>query len=785
MLFEDLSAGVLAHLMSGAQSWIFIVLWQIGNRHLHSKLVNGGVLDVHLRNSYDMIGGKWPGCLGAVHLRSLHISHATGLVEHQKGVQPIHACVASLYNGLTRLELLFPGAFGAILLSAEVDPLWDMGSAFPSLTHLALLVSDPRHDTPRIPIRKLDLLPRTLTSLHLVDGFLAELSTSSRGPEAEFSTSVASHVLVSESYGSSALTMDKVRPISFEKLLILQLGSKSIDSADLWLLPPSLTAVHGLSHRALEAIAHDPSLIPNLALFPIYQHGHNPFNFIVPLHRASNISEFDFIRGKDGAWPNGIFSLQLCTSSNGTDEQEERGKMERLPPSLTSLQFDHCNYSPIFAPQWIEHSLPTTLTSLKVAEFVWSGIEPEIWPPHLTHLELSNTSSFGPLHFHRLPRGLKIFVAARTADHRYDYGVSPSWEDDLDPGTPSPVVLEKTSLRTTNGALVGEKADYASTEGERRRNEKNRFAVAAEALGRRMLTHQDEEKWSTLSFKILMEAEKKSEQDLEAARRYISRVEKGQLYGLPLDIVDLKLGYLHSGEYSSFILPPFVRRTQLEPGMAITNGKVFWELLPPTLEHLDVAASNNIDQQCWTVFRSSQPSASPLYRSKLAYLRLTISEEQMSSIKHSFALYLPFKLRILDINLPGAPASSDVLNLPTSLERLTLSTMNPCKSETPWVGYLPRSLKHLKLNSLLLSSDNIEDLPPKLEILEAQFDSNTTFRHLYTYLPKTLRVLTLPKDSAIHDHPLQNFCSKIRPFWRIWTMFSDETSSSFYGFPTD
>lgn len=177
--------------------------------------------------------------------------------------------------------------------------------------------------------------------------------------------------------------------------------------------------------------------------------------------------------------------------------------------------------------------IPSSLTVLALGHINWSEIDPKDWPPKLYRL-LCLDLEFSFANAHRLPR----------------------------------------SLRHIHPSIFGDTEERANFD----------FS-AAFAIGRRMLLENEVDRrlWSNAKQELLETSSRSDSAEKLRIERYISKVEEGGLFGLPIGMTALSMSVF------PHVVPPyltslrtFLDREYLEKRLG-ENAKSFFELLPPSL----------------------------------------------------------------------------------------------------------------------------------------------------------------------------------------------------------
>lgn len=396
MKLEDLPVDLLSLILNGNSSWAAIVLWKCGSLALNSRLANGGITHVELRDSVSNSRSLWPQCLAEFKLEHLSIyKHGLGLGSPQKLRQDLRSLNGSKLRVLELRMLdvqiaLFPSAvaFSRKRSSIKVDVSGEwLADAWPLLERLTVSPpEDVEHGSDELDFEDDDddyfsdhaasnpslfgLLPRSLTSL-------------------EFTFPIEKSDLPSSNW----------KTLLPPNLLTLNLHPHSISVQRLTQLPTTLTAINkGLDPYAMERLLNAPELLPNLVSFPPTAGG---LNAILQKFRTQ-VLEGRF------SWPSIMHRLEYepCWSDYGNC-------FESVPPNLTEL-VAHTALSSSSTMVALESSnaisLPPSLRALHIVKIDWSNFATNLWPRALTTIKVSKALAFGAHCFQLLPRTLKTLV---------------------------------------------------------------------------------------------------------------------------------------------------------------------------------------------------------------------------------------------------------------------------------------------------------------------------------------------------------------------------------------
>ena len=326
-----------------------------------------------------------------------------------------------------------------------------------------------------------------------------------------------------------------------------------------------------------------------------------------------------------------------------------------LKPSLRNDSWS----SDIFA----FHHLPTTITSLTTESIKWSD-HPQpnpnetIWPPTLTSLTL--TDPYCCNYFHLLPRNLKRFTLHTRRD------------------SDNSRVRDLSTLATS---------------------------------GQTTLNNIDTEKWTNIKRQLIsirdteLNADSRSDLDF-----YISEVESGALFGLPLTL-EYVTCMSRNGDCPLSIVPPLVHRADLSSLHELESSLSPLRAISPYLREFTWSAYHSITLTGRNGLRNSRIS------------KLTIITGATKTVSSFLMDNLPPNLKHLRIKpkYSNAPIAFEQLkNLPQSLITLQLYADLPTNNPVPWTSLLPHGLKELNINQSLGASD-YKSLPPSLTVLSSKF----------------------------------------------------------------
>lgn len=388
-----------------------------------------------------------------------------------------------------------------------------------------------------------------------------------------------------------------------------------------------------------------------------------------------------------------------------------------LPPSLTLLRI--ADYDLALDNDFIK-VLPSTLTSLDVSTIDWSVLDPILWPSLLTSLSCARSNHFGPHSFSNLPR----------------------------------------TLLSLNTGADGRTSRALDTE----------YPLKA---GLSLIAGADRHLWSTLKMKLIEDGKRDGGRLESKITAYIAAVERGELFGLPLTLTNLRSSDLNIDVGVNLLLPPRLELISFKLA-PFAQTSIFWHLLPPSLHTLSAFGLQSNHGSEWEVLSVPIPSQSTLYQQN-SLRSLTIFFTDVYSKHHLFE-YLPRSLSQL-VTAVGDPIYADKLReLPPYLTSLNLMTnTNKIVPEESWATHLPKGLQRLFCGAPLYGSD-IKNLPRNLDTIYCSL-ARTTIDDLLT-APRSLRVLTpVRNDTLIPDDPthlnmdhLYRLSAAFFPFYRIFAL---------------
>ena len=291
-----------------------------------------------------------------------------------------------------------------------------------------------------------------------------------------------------------------------------------------------------------------------------------------------------------------------------------------------------------------------------------------MWPPNLTELIATSPSSFKPCHFQLLPRKLQKLNIDFVSDD---------------------ISLLDSHLEAGRNWLDIEMVE-----------------------------------WTTLK-KQVIETAKSLNKDASA---YLSAVENGGLYGLPLSLTELALTLESRSIPIDLLIPPLMTYTSLMSLPEPFLTPKYFDLLPPSKDSHEVVLD----------FSNSQPSnardSSIDVDTLSALFTTTISSLNLKwNGNDSVPKYLPRTLTCLELKVDTLD-SKELSNLPPTLKILTLKCgLTHPNSELPWVDLLPRQLERFSAEFVIpIYGKHIALLPPHLESIIASFSHVTVAQVLIT-----------------------------------------------------
>lgn len=459
---------------------------------------------------------------------------------------------------------------------------------------------------------------------------------------------------------------------------------------------------------SLEQIAHFPASLTELGSF--MDQG-TLMELAQTAHRLPNLKSFPrTYSGKDVAltpedkhWPPNIHTLTLMDHTTCA---------EALPSQLTHL---NCNLSPERALLYL-YNLPPTLTRLDIEELPWEDMS----------AIFRQTPFLRVLALRRTPSSISLLSAL-------------------------PRTLEELDLHCTERELVEDQ------------EARDAFDVTHLSVGIASL-NSERELWQSLKSTLLSTRTRGAHAIL--VDQYISEIEKGRLFGLPLGLKTLTTSFKGDHFTCRRLAPPQLTSLNLLTSNGVRQP-VFWNLLPASLTDLRVCATEP-HIPWWSYLTTRQMSNSVIHKMK----QLTSFSWVFATTELAEAVlpYLPSNLQNLTLTiLQDKRLNVKVLSkLPRKLRALSLHTL--IRSKNSWLGSLPRSLTSLKVSGgMALHGSDLQNMPPKLDYLSASFGGNVSRDDLLS-LPRTLRKI----DTPSFYEPHMRLVSIVYPFWRIWELSEEE-----------
>ena len=619
MKLENFPLEVLTQIIHGDHSYLAIELWKCGSVVLNGKL-RRSITSIDLTHKSACTTTRYPRCLKEfINLRRLSIfSLYHGLCSAPTLSNELRQLPSTLTDLEFRVKDASPLFFGHVNVRNEDDQLLgddelpppskrskleetpNTENEPPFLRHVSQLWPNLRRLTvggggpPLAAVNFIDfsMLPRTLEYLDLSMAYFAE-----------------NHLLDNSEGIPSGL-----------KTLMFSEGFLS--TSDLHFLPPSLTNIgSSLSIEAMLTLAENPTMLPNLETFPVWES-----------ERAEAMEEFNNeILSNIRKWPSNIKELVFMSETHSTIFNPEL----KLPAQLEILDtWDQ----ELTAPQL--ELIPRSVTSLDVGMVDWTKVTLSMWPPCLKTLMLRQFSN-GSQYLHLLPR-----------------------------------TLTKLTMDIAGDAEVPVES-YSS------------------ASGLEALNGADKELWNTIKSTL-----RDSGFNGGDASAYISAVESGRLFGLPLTLTDLNISSRKEHPTLPLLLPPQLHKFTFSVPRWF-DALEYFHLLPPSLTEIGLTdhINSNPFQSCIAKWDSEMidPTTTWLFRSKnLTSLKLSCSPSIMAPVLK----YLPRTLlhlvfqdrgysRFHEWVLAGQPAQW-AQDLPSSLTSLTT------RLNAPDLATMPSTLLYLQ-----------------------------------------------------------------------------------------
>ena len=300
----------------------------------------------------------------------------------------------------------------------------------------------------------------------------------------------------------------------------------------------------------------------------------------------------------------------------------------RTPTARAFFEFPVCS-----------RMFPPTLTRLKTGRIDWHNIpDSSIWSPSLTHIELDTYEYLRNVHFPKLPRGL----------------VTLRWYGPVDLGT------------------FG--YPYSDTD--------------AMDSGRICLEGIDAEKWSQVRVKLNAYGDTLLDKDRrEELEDYISEVERGALFGLPVTLEELSFRFIGCQNLTMGLLPPLVTHAEILQKHSTAISPV--SLVPPFLTSLKLNMHCTLAQGRYDAQRTKG-----LHYSNVRELELVGSG--FLPAMHCF----PHRLHKLTLNQIVELSPQVLANMPSTLRHLA-ATNDRTYFFYGWRDAIPAQLETFTLSRSL------------------------------------------------------------------------------------
>ena len=645
MLLANLPEDLLALLLTGDLSWVAIALWKAGNRQLMSKMSNGGVRDLIL-----VLHPK-PDSFDVVWPQCLKHFRLRSL-----SVSWRHSSACPFTP---------PGE----TLRAELRQLWK------GITHLTLIGKSAE----KVFLHKLPPKPKKpKKSNYSRKGPVKRAKISEYDDVsdtiASASTPITDTWIMSETLPNlTRLTISTGNPAKNGKFNALSIRSFDV-------LPRGLVYLD-LSECSFTLYAEDCEKMPSTLRTLILPHNAvtednitsmpTSLKHIDSADRKSRCYTHEALKLKFNDETGSILPnlLELGVSlfpSHFSELYTDIGETWSLPIKELQVLIPPQDFRTPTSRAFFEfpvHSrmFPATLTRLKTCRLDWDAIpDSSIWSPSLTHLELETLDCIHNGNFPKLPRGLVTlrWYGPGQLRIRRPYGGDP---DTLD-----------------SGRLCLEDIDAARW---------TRVRAKLNAYGDTLL-------------------DKDRREELED---YISEVERGALFGLPVTLEELSFRFVYCYELTMGLLPPLA--THAEIMQRHTNHISPVSLVPPFLTSL------RLNMYCTQFVGHYEP--------KRIKGLLFSNVRELDLVYNGFprdARFLPNRLHRLTLNLPIELSPHMFSLLPTSLRHL--AAIGHSISKEGWRDAIPAQLETFSLSSYpqyrLLSEEDINDLREQLAIQGTQ-----------------------------------------------------------------
>lgn len=713
MSFSMLPQELLAHILAFDISSSAVELWRSGDRRLMAKLRSGGILEVTLSSSKDASPLQtWPRCLKEFRLRSLLVQSSTPLLP----CSSLRSELMRHYPGLTDLRLFVPGALEAF----SNDPETFLTSSSPLNAH------GLQSDLPHIGRLFCDSEAPEDAEEAIKDDFSFEIE-----PPAKRSKS---------SSGDSNQTLSDMWDVhrAFPSLKVLKIADYQSNKVKSLSIPSTVTTLGLAFHDDVgPCVDWSTTLPPSLETLELSAAHWRGVDFF-EVKRVLNAlpKSLTLLKGSNpflarvieeplnGQWSHiSIDSSTLLPLSRYSDSEMVPPRVDKLLLSVPifplpdSIKVLHYNSVVTNLPR-----LPSSLTNLNIC-LDWRLLT--AFPPGPTNLTTlrCHFGVFGSEHFHLLPRTLTQLDQSSNHGH----GSTESVSDQR--------LLE---------------------------------------LGLAAITGSDAENWKQAKIKLLEFAKTRNGDYEGTIEAYIAQVEKGALFGLPVNLNGFSCCFSYWPSSRTMTLPPKLR-SFASTLSSVVNSTHFFALLPLSLT-------------CFTLSSGGMPSlalnmAEPtiqLYN--MPFMREMTFTNLNDKILASFIPFLPRTLIALSLSLAvHSPKGAWFADLPPLLETLKLD----CLAIIPagaWLQHLPRTLISLQLCGAPINSPDLVNLPPQLVTLNGARMRNFDFEALSS-LPRTLKHFNVlaPKrrvrgdgENWVEMSGWSKLCESFKPFKRIFQASHEE-----------
>lgn len=649
---QDLSEDVLALIFVGECSVEALALWMTLNRQMQAKLANGGLNHLEITHINIANGVSWPQYINRLKLRSLRILRLQCRTELPLGPQ-LRSELRQLWHGLETLEIGGQDVEKAFELEKHVSKRKKPKKVTysrkgPSKRAKLADNADPSAEEALSGDWNMNITHPSLKSLTIASGGAFR---NGRFPKLDFGNVAflpRSLTHLDVSQTGFLLTVEGCLNLP-PQLTTLILPRTSLQVED----PPPINddIIDCLPHSLtrIEPCSDAGACYSLEAMVKLANPHRKCLPNLASFPDCGNLEYWYYLYKQHGAWPSNVFEMDLTTNTNVEFPED----------------WIH-SYSPQWPSGWPYTSfleqLPFTLTSLTAKKLPWTQLAAapdRFWSSTLTSLSLRQ-KEIDHHFFHLLPRNLKRFKLWLW-DHR---------------GTTDASV-----------ALLLQR-------------------------GRDILQDIDAKKWSQAKLQLIAHRDSELDADRKAEiDKYISEVELGALYGLPLSLESLEYS-TYIGSCPASLLPPFVTRSKLQcytmPDPSISPIRA----ISPFLTDLDLSVQQ--DDSLKTL-ASTSSGAHALRHSQIISFSLRID-----SLRAPYLLdFLPRDLRELSLHSERPLSLATFEKLPQSLRHLQLfysSSFGYRPSEEPWVKALPRNLLVLDVNGSIEGSQYAV-LPPTLEVL--------------------------------------------------------------------